>query len=614
MNEEVKMEEEQIKIPETMPLLPLRDVVVFPYIIIPLFVGREKSIKAIDESLNKDRLIFLSAQKDVTDEDPPASSLFRVGTVSSILRMLKMPDGRVKVLIQGLVRASVESFIQESPIFIVKIKGFKENEPIKVDVELEALMRTVKEQMEKMLSLGKPYPPDLITAINNITEPGRLADIIASNIGLKTDESQQILEIESSVKRLNKINEFLGKELEVLKVQQDIQNKAKEELGKMQKEVFLKQEMETIRKELGELDDRAQETKEYREKIEKIKLTPLIKEEALKQINRLEKMHPDSAEATTIRTYIDWVIELPWGFSTKDNLNLKKAKKVLDDDHYNLEKVKDRILEFLAIRKLQKKTKGPILCFVGPPGVGKTSLGRSIGKAMGRRFVRISLGGMRDEAEIRGHRRTYVGALPGRIIQGIKQAGSNNPVFMLDEIDKIGTDFRGDPSSALLEVLDPEQNHSFSDHYLNVPFDLSKVMFITTANLIDPIPSALKDRMEVLQIPGYTEEEKIFIAKKFLIPRQIKDNGLKQDNIQFQDGALKKIINNYTMESGLRNLEREVASICRKVARKKAEGMKELAKITEENLNQYLGPIKFYQEGILKKDEIGVATGLAWTP
>jgi ATP-dependent Lon protease len=614
MEKDIEKVDESIEIPETLPLIPLRDVVVFPYMIVPLFVGREKSIKAIDESLAKDRLIFLVSQKEASEEEPSPSMFYRTGTVSSILRMLKLPDGKVKILVQGLVKAEIESFVQETPFFVVKIRRIFEQEEQKPNIETEALIKNVKELIEKLVNLGKVLPQDVMIIINNINEPGRLADFISSNLGLKIENAQELLETNSPIERLKKLHEFLLMEMELLTVQQEIQNKAKEEIGKFQKEIFLKQQMEAIRKELGELDERAQEIKEYKEKIEKLGMSDVVKAEALKQLDRLEKMHPDSAESTITRTYLDWLIELPWNKNTEDNLDLKKGRKVLDEDHYDLEKIKDRILEFLAVRKLKKKTKGPILCFVGPPGVGKTSLGKSIARALGRKFVRISLGGMRDEAEIRGHRRTYVGALPGRIIQGIKQAGSNNPVFMLDEIDKIGVDFRGDPASALLEVLDPEQNHSFSDHYLNVPFDLSNVMFITTANFIDPIPPALKDRMEVIQLPGYTEEEKLFIAKKFLIPRQIEENGLKAEDIEFTDGSIKTIINNYTMESGLRNLEREIATVCRKVARKIAEDEKGPFKITEDNISQYLGPIRYFQEGVLKKDEIGVATGLAWTP
>lgn len=614
MEKNIEKVDESIEIPETLPLIPLRDVVVFPYMIVPLFVGRDKSIKAIDESLSKDRLIFLVSQKEASEEEPVPSMFYKTGTVSSILRMLKLPDGKVKILVQGLMKAKIENFVQETPFFVVKVRRMHEEEEQKLNIETEALIKNVKELIEKLVNLGRVLPQDVMVIINNINEPGRLADFISSNLGLKIENAQELLETDSPVERLKKLHEFLLMEMELLTVQQEIQNKAKEEIGKFQKEIFLKQQMEAIRKELGELDERSQEIREYRDKIEKLGMSEIVKAEALKQLDRLEKMHPDSAESTITRTYLDWLIELPWSRNTEDNLDLKKGRKVLDEDHYDLEKIKDRILEFLAVRKLKKKTKGPILCFVGPPGVGKTSLGKSIARALGRKFVRISLGGMRDEAEIRGHRRTYVGALPGRIIQGIKQAGSNNPVFMLDEVDKIGVDFRGDPASALLEVLDPEQNHSFSDHYLNVPFDLSNVMFITTANFIDPIPPALKDRMEVIQLPGYTEEEKLFIAKKFLIPRQIEENGLKPEDIEFTDGSIKTIINNYTMESGLRNLEREIATVCRKVARKIAEDEKESFKVTEDNISQYLGPVRYFQEGVLKEDEVGVATGLAWTP
>jgi len=450
--------------------------------------------------------------------------------------------------------------------------------------------------------------------IEGMNEPGRLADIVAANLGLKIEDAQNALEIFDPIKRLEKVNEYLVKELQVATMQAKIQSQAKEEMDKSQREYFLREQMRAIRSELGEMEEMTEEIDEIRKKVKKAKMPSDVEKEALKQTDRLESMHPDAAESALIRTYLDWLVELPWSKSTKDTLDIKKAKKVLDEDHYNLEKVKERILEYLAVRKLHQKSKGPILCFVGPPGVGKTSLGRSIARAMGRKFVRISLGGIKDEAEIRGHRRTYVGALPGRIIQGMKQAGTNNPVFMMDEIDKIGTDFRGDPSSALLEVLDPEQNYAFSDHYLNLPFDLSKVMFITTANLLDPVPEALKDRMEVLELAGYTEEEKLEIVKKFIIERQLVENGLNNKLLQISDEALKKIVSEYTKEAGLRNLEREIASVCRKVARKVAEGEKKPALVVPKTVEEYLGVPKFLSEVEQEEDEVGVATGLAWTP
>jgi len=457
------------------------------------------------------------------------------------------------------------------------------------------LMRTAKEKIEQILNL-KNLPPEIVMVTDNISDPGVLADLVASNLRLKIEESQTILEIFDPIERLKKVNELLSRELELSTMQARIQNQAKEEMSKTQRDYFLREQLKQIQQELGEGDERAEELNELRKQIDKAKMPTEVKREADKQLRRLEQMHPESSEASLVRTYLDWLVDLPWSKKTKDNINIKKAKQVLDEDHYDLEKVKERILEYLAVNKLRKKIKGPILCFVGPPGVGKTSLGRSIARSLGRNFVRVSLGGVRDEAEIRGHRRTYVGALPGRIIQGIKQAGSNNPVFMLDEIDKVGADFRGDPSAALLEVLDPEQNHAFSDHYLNLPFDLSNVLFICTANLLDPIPPALADRMEVIQLSGYTNEEKLEIARKFLIPRQREDNGISPKYFEISDDAVLRIIAEYTKEAGLRNLEREIASICRKVARRVAEGKTELNRITRANIHAFLGVPKFLPE------------------
>ncbi|MBI5286120.1 MAG: endopeptidase La [Deltaproteobacteria bacterium] len=605
---------EQLVIPDTIPLLPVRDVVTFPFMIVPLFVGREKSINAVDMALTRDRLIMLAAQKDITEEDPEPKDIYPFGTVGMVMRMIKLPDGRVKILVQGLVRARITHFVQEKPTYVVSIEKVKEPTVSKVTLETEAMMRNVREQLEKLSSLGRVVSPEIMMIIENIQDPGRLADLVVSNLGLRVEDAQSVLETLDPIQRLKKVNDYLVKELQVSTMQAKIQSQAREEMDKTQREYFLREQMRAIKSELGEMEEITEEIEEIKKKIKKAKMPPEVEKEAFKQADRLEMMHPDAAEATLVRTYLDWLVELPWSKGTKDTLDIKKAKRVLDEDHYNLEKVKERILECLAVRKLQERIKGPILCFVGPPGVGKTSLGRSIARAMGRRFVRISLGGIKDEAEIRGHRRTYVGALPGRIIQGIKQSGSNNPVFMMDEIDKIGTDFRGDPSSALLEVLDPEQNSVFSDHYLNVPFDLSRVMFITTANLLDPIPSALKDRMEVIDIPGYTEEEKLEIVKKFIIPRQLKEHGLNKKLLCITDEALKKIISQYTKEAGLRNLEREIASICRKVARKVAEGKKESIVIMSKNIQDYLGIPKFLPELEQEEDEIGVTTGLAWTP
>ncbi|MBI5455259.1 MAG: LON peptidase substrate-binding domain-containing protein, partial [Deltaproteobacteria bacterium] len=488
MAEEEKREEEQLVIPEVLPLLPVRDVVIFPFMIVPLFVGRERSINAVDAALTKDRLIFTATQKDISKEDPEPEDLYTSGTVCMIMRMLKLPDGRVKILVQGLTRAQVTSFAQTKPSYLVNITKTKEAPAPTPTLEVEALMRNVKEQLEKLSTLGKVIFQEVMMVLDNITDPGRMADLVAANLGLKIEEAQSVLETLDPIKRLEKVNDFLVKELQVAQMQVKIQSQAKEEMDKTQREYYLREQMRAIKNELGDIEESSEDMEEFREKIRKAKMPPEVEKEAYKQADRLEMMHPDAAEAALIRTYLEWLVDLPWSKQTKDTIDIDKAKKVLDTDHYNLEKIKERILEYLAVRKLQAKTKGPILCFVGPPGVGKTSLGRSIAKAMGRSFVRISLGGIKDEAEIRWHRRTYVGALPGRIIQGIKQAGTHNPVFMMDEIDKIGMDFRGDPSSALLEVLDPEQNYAFSDHYLNLPFDLSKVMFITTANMADPIP------------------------------------------------------------------------------------------------------------------------------
>src|SRR5574341_95039 len=565
---------EQIEIPDILPLLPIRDIVIYPYMMLPLFVGRDVSIRAVEESLSRDRLIFLVSQKNAAEENPNPADIHRVGTVASIMRMLKLADGRVKILVQGLSKGEVDSYLRERPFFEIKIRRVIEQSIAELPIEVEALMRTAKEKIEQILNL-KNLPPEIVMVTDNISDPGVLADLVASNLRLKIEESQTILEVFDPIERLKKVNELLTRELELSTMQARIQNQAKEEMSKTQRDYFLREQLKQIQQELGEGDERAEEVKEIKKQIEKAKMPVEAKREADKQLKRLEQMHPESSEASLVRTYLDWLVDLPWSKQTKDNLNIKKAKQVLDEDHYNLEKIKERILEYLAVNKLRRKIKGQILCFVGPPGVGKNSLGRSIALALGRSFLRISLGGIRDEAEIRGHRRTYVGALPGRIIQGIKQAGSNNPVFMLDEIDKVGTDFRGDPSAALLEVLDPEQNHAFSDHYLGVPFDLSEVMFITTANLIDPILSALRDRMEIIEIPGYTEEEKLGIAQRYLIPKQLKEHGITGTHIRLTEPALRLMISQYTREAGVRNLEREIANVMRKVAKQVAEGKTE---------------------------------------
>lgn len=614
MKEPIEIEEEQqIVIPNKLPLLPVRDIVIFPYMVLPLFVGREMSIKAIEDALAGNRMIFLVAQKLLDVENPEPKDIYNIGTVGMIMRMLKLPDGRIKILVQGIAKAKIQEYVQKEPYYQVNIDRITEEKVHEVTLEIEALMRTIKEQVEKMITLGKIIIPDIMVVVENIDDPGRLADIIVSNLGLKVDAAQEVLEIISPVVRLKKVNEILNKELEVLSMQQKIQAEARGEIDKTQREYYLREQLKAIQKELGETDDRAEEISEFKKRIEEAKMPEKVAKESEKQLKRLERMHPDTAEASTVRTYLEWLVELPWSRSTKDNLDIKAASKILNAEHYDLEKVKERILEYLGVRKLKEKMKGPILCFVGPPGVGKTSLGRSIARSLGREFVRISLGGIRDEAEIRGHRRTYVGALPGRIIQGIKQADSRNPVFMLDEVDKIGADYRGDPSAALLEVLDPEQNHAFSDHYLGVPFDLSDVMFITTANIIDPIPAALKDRMEVIELSGYTEEEKAGIARNFLIPKQLEEHGITEKNVNISDTALKQLIAQYTREAGVRNLEREIANVFRKVAKMIAEGKMKRYQISPPNLHKYLGVPKFLPEVEQEKDTIGVATGLAWT-
>jgi len=606
-------EKDPIEIPSVLPLLPVRDIVVFSYMFLPLFVGRESSILAVEEAMKKNRLILLATQKNPAEDNPTPNEIYPVGTVAMIMRKLKLPDNRIKILIQGLVKARIKKYTQESPVFTVEIEKMIEPLLGDVTVEIEALMRNVKEQCEKILSLKGLISSEILEILENVNDPGRLADLVASNLKLNIEESQRILEIVDPVVRLKKVHEHLTKELELSTMQAKIQSQAKEEMSKTQRDYFLREQLRAIKSELGDLDEKAQEVNEFSQKIEKAKMPPDAEKESRKQLSRLEQMHPDSAEASIVRTYLDWMIDVPWSISTKDNLDIKKAKHVLDEDHYDLDKVKERILEYLSVRKLKKKMKGPILCFVGPPGVGKTSLGKSIARALGRKFVRISLGGIRDEAEIRGHRRTYIGALPGRIIQGLKQAGTNNPIFMMDEIDKVGTDFRGDPSAALLEVLDPEQNFAFSDHYLNIAVDLSNVLFITTANLADPILPALKDRMETIELSGYTDEEKLKITRQFIFPRQLEENGITAKDLDISDEAILAVINQYTMEAGLRNLEREVGSICRKTARSIAEGKTGKTKVSRSSLHKFLGAPKRLPEEEQQAHEVGIATGLAWT-
>ena len=601
------------QIPDALPLLPVRDIVVFCDMVMPLFVGREKSIRAVEEGVAKDGFLMLATQKDPAIENPATDDIYTVGTVSRVLRILKLPDGRAKALVQGVAKARIIRYLRKRSSYRVQIEIIEEQPVEEMNLEIEALMRTVRENSEKILSLHGEMSIDISTILQSIEEPGKLADLAASNLKLRINEAQQLLEISAPVERLKKVNDLLLREFELSTVQAKIESDVKDEISKSQRDYFLREQVRAIYKELGEQDDRIIEIEDYRKKIKRAKMPKEANKEAIRQLKRLEQMHTDSAEATVSRTYLDWLVELPWSRSSKASFDIARAKAVLEKDHYGLKTVKDRILEYLSVRKLNPKMKSPILCFMGPPGVGKTSLGQSIARALQRKFVRISLGGIRDEAEIRGHRRTYIGAMPGRILQGLKQCGSNNPVFMMDEIDKLGADFRGDPSSALLEALDPEQNSAFSDHFLNIPFDLSGVMFILTANFTDTIPSALLDRMEVITLSGYTEEEKLVIAQNYLIPRQIKENGLKTRAVPFSSGAVKQIITEYTSEAGLRNLEREIGKVCRKIARKIAEGAKEPFAVARSNLHQYLGIPKYGPEMDKEESQIGLATGLAWT-
>ncbi len=607
-------DQEPIEIPKELPLMPVRDVIVFPSMIIPLFIGREASVAAINEALASDRMIFLVTQKDASEENPSKDGLYKTGVVAMIMRTLQLPDGRLKVLGQALVKGTIQEFLQDKPCFKVRIETVKEEEPAEISVKVEALIRNVRDQAEKLFNLKGVFTPEMGAILSGVEEPGRLADIVASNLNLKSAEAQRLLEMTDPLARLQEVNNLLTRELEVSTVQAKIQSEAKEEMTKTQREYFLREQLMAIRRELGEIDEKSEELAELRKKVRKARMPKEAEKETLKQIQRLESMHPEASEASMVRTYIDWLVEVPWSKYTKDKLDVRRAQKILDEDHYDLEKVKERIVEYIAVRKLNPSAKGPILCFIGPPGVGKTSLGRSVARTIGKKFIRISLGGVRDEAEIRGHRRTYIGALPGRIIQGLKRAGSNNPVFMMDEVDKIGADFRGDPAAALLEVLDPEQNNTFTDHYLDLPFDLSKVLFILTANASDSIPSALFDRLEVIQLSGYTSEEKKAIAKKYLIPRQLKEHGLSEKVLKISDATLIRIISDYTQEAGLRELERQIGAICRKTARRIAEGEKGTFKITSANIKHYLGIQKYETDLEQEESQVGVVTGLAWTP
>jgi len=603
-----------LPIPDILPVLPLKDVVVFPYIILPLSVSREKSINAVDAALAEQRIIMLVAQRSAQTETPRLEDLYPVGTVAAIMRMLKLPDGRTRLLVQGVTRARIDSVLSEEPYLKVKITRLEEPEPAReLPPEHEALTRSVKQNLEKSVTLGKSISPEVMVIAANLTDPARLADLAASNLELKLEDAQRILESTDPIERLKLVNENLSREITVLSMQQEISTQARGEMDRSQREYYLRQQLRAIQQELGEGEEMAEELETYRRLIAEKQIPAEASAEIEKQIKRLERSHPDSAETAIIRTYLDWMTGLPWAKLSEDSVDLDRARAILDEDHYDIEKVKERILEFLAVHALKKTLKGPILCFVGPPGVGKTSLGRSIARALDRKFVRLSLGGVRDEAEIRGHRRTYVGAMPGRIIQGIHQAGTSNPVFMLDEIDKIGSDYRGDPSSALLEVLDPEQNYSFRDHYLGVNYDLSRVLLIATANILDPIQPAFLDRMEVIRLSGYTLEEKVAIARRHLLPKQLEENGITEANVEFTDGGLRKIIEAYTREAGLRNLEREIGAICRKVAVSVAKGKTRRYRITGASVEKMLGAVKHFADELLKKDQVGVATGLAWT-
>ncbi len=609
------MDEKSLQIPEQIPMLPVRDIVIFPYMIIPLFVGRESSIQAVEDSLANNRLIFLASQRDLTEENPTENSIYKVGTVAMIIRMRKLADGRVKILIQGMTKAKITNFHQSEPFFNVSVDKIEDKVDNSEEVKLkaEALIRTSKEQLEKVIALGKILSPDILLVLDDISEPGRVADLIASNMGLKVEDAQKILETDDHLERLRLVNEILVSEVEVLQMQAKIRTTAKDEMSKSQREYFLREQMKAIKSELGEADSKGDEMDELRQKIMTAGMPDEVEKEVMKQMGRLERMHPDASEASMIRTYLDWMVDLPWQKESVDSIDIEKAKKILEADHHGLEKSKERILEFLAVKKLKNVMRGPILCFCGPPGVGKTSLGKSIAKSMNREYFRIALGGVKDEAEIRGHRRTYVGAMPGKIVQALKQIGTNNPVIVLDEIDKLGSDFRGDPSAAMLEVLDPEQNATFRDNYLNVDFDLSKALFIATANVVENIPPALRDRMELIPISGYTDAEKLQITKKHLIRKQLDDNGVTEDQIEFTDNGISFLINHYTREAGLRNLEREVGSVCRKVAKEVVMGSKDKFTIDSEQVVKFLGAPKYLKEDKLQEDTVGVCTGLAWT-
>src|SRR5690349_18331774 len=594
------------------PLLPLRDIIVFPHMVVPLFVGRQKSIRALEEAMNKQKFILLAAQKDAKTNDPAEDDIYKVGTLGTVVQLLRLPDGTVKVLVEGKRRARVVRYVDQSEYFLVEAEEIEEVCP--KTTEIEALTRSINSTFEHYVKLNKKIPPEMIMSVASIEDPARLADTIVAHLGVKLEDKQALLEIENPAERLERVLGNMRSEIEILEVEKRIRTRVKKQMEKTQKEYYLNEQMRAIQKELGEKDEFKNEIQELEEKIKQKKMSAEAREKAEKELKKLKMMSPMSAEATVVRNYVDWIISLPWHEYTEDKLDIKDASAVLEEDHYGLEKVKQRILEYLAVQSLVGHTKGPILCLVGPPGVGKTSLGRSIARSTGRKFIRVSLGGVRDEAEIRGHRRTYIGALPGKIIQSMKKAGSSNPVFLMDEIDKMSTDFRGDPSSALLEVLDPEQNTSFNDHYLDLDYDLSKVMFITTANTLDRIPRPLQDRMEIIRIAGYTELEKLNIAKKYLLEKQREANGLHQDNIAFTDSAVLGVIRHYTKEAGVRSLDREIASICRKVAVEVVKRDRNAKiQINAKSLLKHLGPPKFRYGKVEGEQRIGVTTGLAWT-
>jgi ATP-dependent Lon protease len=598
--------------PVRVPLLPLRDIIVFPHMVVPLFVGRQRSIKALEEATQKQSLIFLSSQKDAKTNDPTEEDIYKIGTLGSVVQMLKLPDGTVKVLIEGKRRARVARFVANPDFFLVDVE--EAPEVVERNTEVEALVREVHTTFENYVKLKKKIPPEMVMSVSSIDDPGRLADTIVAHLGIKLEDRQNLLETFNAAERLEKVLGHMRAEIEILEVERRIRSRVKKQMERSQKEYYLNEQMRAIQKELGEKDEFKNEIQEIEEKLKQKKLSAEAKDKVDKELKKLKMMSPMSAEATVVRNYIDWILSLPWNEFTDDKLDINEAERVLEEDHYGLEKVKERILEYLAVQSLVGKIKGPILCLVGPPGVGKTSLGRSIARATGRKFVRVSLGGVRDEAEIRGHRRTYIGALPGKIVQSMKKAGSSNPVFLMDEIDKMSTDFRGDPSSALLEVLDPEQNTSFNDHYLDLDYDLSKVMFITTANTLDRIPRPLQDRMEIIRIAGYTELEKLSIAKKYLMEKQKESNGLTTDNLVFTDNALLGVIRHYTKEAGVRNLEREIAAICRKVAVEVVRKDRNAhIQVGSKSLHKYLGPVKFRYGKAEAEVKIGVTTGLAWT-